>query len=93
VLQEVVLYYPKPRHQVDVSGPPLASATLPPGNETGGWVGPGLCLDFQKRDKSLAPAVIRTLDCATSILVTILTTLTLLLSKIDYLIYLTYIVC
>lgn len=48
----------------------LASATLPPGNETGGWVGPGLCLDFQKRDKSLAPVVIRTLDCAASILIT-----------------------
>lgn len=79
MVQEVVLFYPKPRHQMDVSGPSLASATLPPGNERGGWVGPGLGLNFRKRDKSLAPAVIRTLDCAASILVTILTTLTPLL--------------
>jgi hypothetical protein len=41
--------------------------------EKGGWVGPGLSLDFRKRDKSLAPAVKGTLDCAASILVTILT--------------------
>jgi hypothetical protein len=76
-----------------VSGQPLAPATLPPGNEMGGWVGPGIALDFRKRDKSLAPAVIGTLDCAVSILVTILTTQTPLLSKFDYMIYLTYIVC
>jgi hypothetical protein len=76
-----------------VRGQALTSATLPPGNEIGGWVGPGIVLDFRKRDKSLASAVIGTLDCAASILVTILTMQTLLLSKFDYIIYLTYIVC
>ena len=59
----------------------------------GGWVGSELALDFRKRDKSLAPARIRTLDWAASVLVTILTTLFLLLSKIYYVIYLTYIIC
>lgn len=62
-----------------MSDQPLASANLPPGNEMGSWVGPGLGMDFRKRDKSLAPAVIRTLDCAASILVTTLATLTLLI--------------
>jgi hypothetical protein len=71
----------------------LASGTLPLDNEIESWVGPGLFLDFRKNDKTLAPAVIRTLDCAANILLTTLTTLTLLLSKIGYLIYLTYIVC